>query len=83
MRWRIGLHASVSKKKGNNYKQIETHSDAKDVTIPFQKQTTQLDQREMQKKQQQFKFDALRSQDAENAIEVFKKDGKLGGGSKV
>ena len=32
---------------------------------------------------QQFRFDALRSQDAENAIGVFKADGKLGGGSKV
>ena len=77
------MNASVSKVLGNNYKESETNFDAKDVTIPFQKQTTQLDQREMQKKQQQFKFDALRSQDAENAIEVFKKDGKLGGGSKV
>ena len=32
---------------------------------------------------QQFKFDAPRSQDAENAIGVFKADVKLGGGSKV
>ena len=32
---------------------------------------------------QQFRFDALRSQDAENAMGVFKTDGKIGGGSKV
>ena len=49
MRWGVGLNASVSKNLGNNYKEIETNFDAKDVTIPFQKQTTQLDQREMSK----------------------------------
>ena len=50
MRWKVCLNASVSKILGNNYKEIETNCDAKDVTIPFQKQTTQLDEREMSKK---------------------------------
>ena len=49
MRWEVGLNASVSKILGNNYKEIETNFDAKDVTIPFQGQTTQLDEREMSK----------------------------------
>ena len=66
MRWKVCLNASVSKILGNNYKEIENHFDAKYVTIPFQGQTAQLDEREMSKKQQ-FRFDALRSQDAENA----------------
>ena len=82
MRWKVGLNASVSKILGNNYKESEANFDAKDVIIPFQRQTTQLDEGKYRNKQQ-FRFDALRSQDAENAIGVFKADGKLGGGSKV
>ena len=49
MRWKVGWNASVSEILGNNYKDIETNFDAKDVTIPFQKSTTQLDERQMWK----------------------------------
>ena len=49
MRWRFGLNASASEILGNNYKDFETNFDVKVVKIPFQRQTTQLDRREILK----------------------------------
>ena len=78
MGWKVGWNANVSEILGNNYKDIETNFDAKDVTIPFQNQQRNLTKGKCGNKQQ-FRFDVLRSQDAENAIGVFKTNGKLGG----
>ena len=52
--------------------------------LPFLSKNKQRNlTKEKCRKNQQFRFDALRSQDAENAMGVFKTDGKIGGGSKV